>query len=72
MLSLTFAPVTESGYVNIYELDITEHKKAEKELKTPFSYAGKGARHINKKVRHTSGKIKSKLNKTFKKKPTSG
>ena len=36
-------------------------------VKAPVTFAGKGARHINKKVRRTSGKIKSKINKTFKK-----
>ncbi|MFC1509895.1 PAS domain S-box protein, partial [Candidatus Omnitrophota bacterium] len=30
--SLTFAPVAESGYVNVYGLDITKLKKAEEEL----------------------------------------
>jgi PAS domain S-box-containing protein len=32
ILSLTFAPVVESGYVNIYGLDITERKKMEEAL----------------------------------------
>ncbi len=33
ILSLTIAPVTEAGYVNIYGLDVTERKKAEEDLK---------------------------------------
>ncbi|MCK4751796.1 MAG: hypothetical protein KAS75_00005, partial [Planctomycetes bacterium] len=32
--SLTFAPVMDSGYVNIYASDITERKRAEEELKS--------------------------------------
>ena len=32
MLSLTFAPVVDAGYVNVYGLDITERKRAEEEL----------------------------------------
>jgi len=31
--SFTFAPVVESGYVNIYATDITEHKKVENDLR---------------------------------------
>ena len=34
IISLTFAPVTEEGYVNIYGMDITERKKAEEKLNT--------------------------------------
>ena len=33
ILSLTFAPVADSNYVNIYGLDITERKQAEQALK---------------------------------------
>jgi len=33
ILSLTFAPVTDAGYVNVYGLDITERKRAEEALK---------------------------------------
>ena len=32
-LMLSFAPVTESGFVNIYGLDITDRKRAEEEVK---------------------------------------
>ncbi len=32
IFSLTFAPVTDANYVNVYGLDITERKKAEKKL----------------------------------------
>jgi len=31
--SLTYAPVVESGYVNVYALDITDRKRAEKEVR---------------------------------------
>ena len=31
-LSVTFAPIVEAGYVNIYGLDITDRKRAEEEL----------------------------------------
>ncbi len=33
VLSLTFAPVVDAGYVNVYGLDITERKRAEAVLK---------------------------------------
>ncbi|GAI66145.1 unnamed protein product, partial [marine sediment metagenome] len=33
VISLTFAPIVEKGFVNVYGLDITERKKAEKQLK---------------------------------------
>jgi PAS domain S-box-containing protein len=33
VFSLTFAPVTDAGYVNVYGLDITERKQAEEALK---------------------------------------
>jgi signal transduction histidine kinase len=33
ILSLTFAPVTEAGYANVYGLDITERKRADKALR---------------------------------------
>lgn len=32
VLSLTFAPVVEAGYVNIYGLDVTERKQAERKI----------------------------------------
>jgi PAS domain S-box-containing protein len=32
VLSLTFAPIVDAGYVNVYGLDITERKRAEEEL----------------------------------------
>jgi len=34
VLSLTFAPVVDAGYVNVYGLDITERVRAEAELQT--------------------------------------
>ncbi len=34
VISLTFAPIIEEGYVNIYGMDITERKKAEENIKT--------------------------------------
>jgi len=34
VISLTFAPVIEEGYVNIYGMDVTERKKAEENIKT--------------------------------------
>ena len=34
VISLMFAPIADEGYVNIYGLDITSRKKAERELKT--------------------------------------
>jgi PAS domain S-box-containing protein len=33
VLSLTFAPVSDAGYVNVYGLDITDRKQAEEALK---------------------------------------
>ena len=33
MLSLTFAPIESAGYVNLYALDITDRRKAERELR---------------------------------------
>lgn len=33
IFSLTFVPVTEEDYVNVYGLDVTDYRKAEKELK---------------------------------------
>ena len=36
IFSLVFAPVVESGYINIYGLDITDRKKAEKSLNVAF------------------------------------
>jgi len=38
MFSLTFAPIADTNYVNVYGLDITEHKKAEDRL---LEYQGK-------------------------------
>lgn len=32
IISLTFAPIVEKGFVNVYGLDITERKRAEEEL----------------------------------------
>lgn len=32
VISLTFAPIVEKGFVNVYGLDITERKKAEEQL----------------------------------------
>ncbi len=32
VISLTFAPIVEKGFVNVYGLDITERKRAEEEL----------------------------------------
>ncbi|MGR3176106.1 MAG: PAS domain-containing protein [Candidatus Scalindua sp.] len=34
VILLTFAPIIEEGYVNIYGIDITERKKAEEDIKT--------------------------------------
>ena len=34
VISLTFAPVIEEGFVNIYGMDVTERKKAEENIKT--------------------------------------
>ena len=36
VFSLTFTPVVEAGYVNVYGLDITERKRVEAELKKIF------------------------------------
>jgi len=36
ILSLTFAPVVDADYVNVYGLDITERKRAEEELRRSF------------------------------------
>ena len=33
IISLTFAPIIEKGFVNVYGLDITKRKKAEEQLK---------------------------------------
>ena len=33
VLSLTFAPVVDGGYVNVYGLDVTERKQAEEALR---------------------------------------
>lgn len=33
IISLTFAPIVEKGFVNVYGLDITKRKKAEEQLK---------------------------------------
>lgn len=33
VISLTFAPIVEKGFVNVYGLDITKRKKAEEQLK---------------------------------------
>jgi len=33
IISLTFTPIVEEGYVNVYGLDITNRKKAEEEIK---------------------------------------
>ena len=33
MVSLTFAPIADAGYVNVYGLDITERKRAETEMR---------------------------------------
>jgi putative nucleotidyltransferase with HDIG domain len=36
ILSLTFAPVVDADYVNVYGLDITERKRAEEELRQSY------------------------------------
>ena len=47
ILSLSFAPVVESHYVNIYTLDITERKKLEDELKESEEKFRQMAENIN-------------------------
>ena len=65
-------PAPAGGTPNGSDNSYRNESKPFRFVKAPFSYAGKGARHINKKVKHSSGKIKSKLNKTFKKSSGSG
>ena len=59
IISLTFAPIAEKGFVNVYGLDITERKRAEEELK-------KHREHLEELVKERTTKLEEKT-KTLKK-----
>ena len=60
--SLTFAPVAESNYLNVYGLDITERKKAEAALQKAHAEVGQLKDRLARENRYLQEEIKSNHN----------
>ncbi len=61
LFALTFAPILESGYVNVYGRDITERKRAEEEIARALQ-AEKKAREVAEILREANESLSRTLN----------
>jgi signal transduction histidine kinase len=62
--ALTFAPVQDGDFVNVYGLDITEHRKAEKNARDAQEQLIEQQRHEKERVKAELAKVRDKLVRT--------